>query len=202
MNRSSLNIINLCFAALLTLLPVYPQRLAAQDFLLDPTVKIARHDKRTTRNKFLRQSADSQAKKLGPLDSWGMMFERSVTDNQALSDSKLIHYEKLPQCEKAEVRLIDVFNNTPGTDSTDVLYYDPDDPAQLKQALSYGQFKVPYKAALTPESNSGHPEYWQSFARFIQLECLPTRFRFSYVGSQRYIEYRLGASAWETKPNN
>lgn len=168
----------------------------AQDYLLDSNVRIERHNKRTTRTEFPRENQKQ------PLNQWGLMFERTVEGSQVPEEANLIQYEKLAACEKPEVRLLDIHHHTPGTEATDVVFYADDDSEQRKRAAQYSGFKVAYRPALMRDPKTGQPEYWQSFARFIQLECLPARFHFTYVGSVRYIEYRLGQAAWEIPKAN
>ncbi len=168
-----------------------PQQVAAQDYLLDKNVKIHRHDKRTTPYRFPR------GEKAPALDGWGMMFERSVWNPETPEEARLINYEKLPTCEKSDVALHEVVQYTKGTEKTDVLYYSKSDPLQRKRAAEYPALKIAYEPALMRDSSTNQAEYWQMFARFIQIDCLPTRFRFTYVGSQRYMEYRYGDAVWE-----
>lgn len=164
---------------------------SAQDYLLDPNIKVERHNKRTTRTEFPRNA------KISPLDQWGLMFEQSVANSNIPEEANLIQFEALSRCEKPDVKLLDVHHHTPGTESDDVLYYSPDDAEQRAKAEKYSGFKVAYQPALMRNPQTGQPEYWQAFARFLQIECLPVRFRFTYVGSVRYMEFRSGDAAWE-----
>lgn len=167
---------------------------AAQDYLLDGRVKIQRHDKRTSSHTFPRE------KDAAPLDLWAMQFERSV-DAANSSQSRLLHYEALPPCEGSDVILHEVQHHTQGTEKTDVLYFNDQDTGQKARAARYPGFSIAYQPALLELPNTHQAEYWQMFARFIQIECLPTRFRFTYIGSDRFMEYRVGDAAWEKAAN-
>lgn len=164
---------------------------AAQELLTDERVRIARHDRRVSRF-VLRDDKEST-----PIDHWGIVFRRSFWEEKAAREEQLLHYEELPNCSESKTSLEEVFQLTPGSDAFDVLYYSADDKEQRKKARGYFAYAVAYNSALIADPDTNIPDQIQEFARFIGIECLPTRFRFTFIGSRRYMEFRTGDKAWE-----
>ncbi|MCB0325612.1 MAG: hypothetical protein KDD69_18650 [Bdellovibrionales bacterium] len=162
---------------------------ATDQYLMDGRVATARHDRRTSSQRFQTEE--------GGLSAWGMLFEESIWNTATSEEKQLLQYEELPSCQQGAVELEPLLQHTPGTEKTDVLYYAPTDPEQVSRARQYRGFKVPYNPALLADPKTNLPNEWQAFARFIQVDCLPLRFRFAYVGSQRYMEFRRGTEAWK-----
>lgn len=174
---------------LLLLCCVVEPAYAGDTYLSDPNVKVARHDRRTSVHRFNSNPNE-------PLSYWGTLFQKGIWEKPSAEEKRLLHYEELPKCSSSEVKLDKVYSHTAGTEGTDVLYYAPDDPAQVAKAKGYQGFKVPYNPALLADPKTNLPNSWQAFARFIQVDCLPQRFRFTYIGNERYMEFRLGDKAW------
>lgn len=105
----------------------------------------------------------------------------------------------LPDCLKPEVRLREVFYDTPGSETLDVIFFNPDDAEQRKKANQSKGNVVPYQAVLFLDRNEPEVDDWQLFARRAEIRCLPTHFRFRYVGSKRYMEHREGERAFDEK---
>ena len=166
----------------------------AQTFLTDETVTIARHDKRQSRVQFNRDADEADP------DRFATVFSPTEAKQRELTRPDLLRYNELPACSTSEVQLYEVFEHTPITDYFDVVYFDSDDPKQVEKAKQYGTTAVPYNPALMVDPKTKAADFWQDFARFVQIPCLPTRFRFVNSAGKRYQEYRLGNSAWEAPP--
>ena len=80
-----------------------------------------------------------------------------------------------------------------GTVVFDVVYYDKH-RANPPQGSA---FAVPYEPVLRRDANGGAPDYWQRFARFVGISCLPTRFHMLREGGRSFLEYREGEAAWK-----
>lgn len=170
-----------------------PSAAFAADYLSDPEVKIARHDKRKTGTVFTnpyRSTAEG-------LSYFAFVFTPSQSEQARLARSGLIRYDPLPTCNSSQVELRKVFEHTPVSDLFDILFYSPDDQNQTKQVRSYRGLARPYDPALRRDPATGTSDGWQQFARFAGVRCLPTRFHFVEIGSQRYIAYREGDEAWK-----
>ncbi len=163
----------------------------AADYIANSEIKVARHDKRRTRFTFHRGES-SQPRFLA-----GLMFERYYWEERDDIEKRFISYEELDTCTKPEVRRDRVFQVTPGTDEFDVVYFNPNDERQLTSARKYKGRVIPYEPALLRDKKTDVADQWQVFARFIQVKCLPTRFHFTYVGQERYMEFRMGEEAWK-----
>lgn len=148
--------------------------------------QIAYHARRRTSQ--LLAGKDSQ-------DVGGILFNSTAW--QFEDDGRLVSYHELPDCRAETTQLVPVFQSTPGTDEFDVVYFNSKEAAELDQARRYRGRALPYLPALVRDPETGSPEHWQVFARFVQIRCLPTRFRFVTIGASRYIEYRMGKSAWK-----
>lgn len=160
--------------------------LAQESYLNDPSIIIQRHDRRESRTIFESDGDD--------LDNWALVISNSDTLGR---HGDVLQYEELPACAEAQVRLAEVHYNTPGTENDDILFYSSKDAAQAAHAARYKNRKAAYKAALIADSQTGVPDEDQVFARFIGVRCLPTRFRFVFIGSKRYAELRSGDDAWQ-----
>ena len=153
----------------------------AQIYLNNKNVRVARHDKRNTSVKFVT--------KQDGINDAGLLYQKDIFEPMGYDDANLMHYEVLPQCEKAQHRLVQIPFNTSGSDKFDVLYYSPGTNA-AKKAKNYKSRKVAYDPALLKDPLTGHIDYWQQFARFIRVKCLPTRYRFVTIDGKRYRELR------------
>lgn len=112
-------------------------------------------------------------------------------------DLWLISVDPLPNCTEAKIRLEEVFNHSEESDKFDMLFYNPYSPEQNRRANEWPGNVTGYEPKLYMEKEERRPDFWQDFARLVKLSCLPTRFRFTYVGSRRYREFREGERAWE-----
>lgn len=107
--------------------------------------------------------------------------------------------DALPLCAKDDIRREEIYGAGPSSAFLDILFYSPDDPAQLRQRQSYHGAKAPYvESALT--NPYAEPSIIQHFARSIALRCLPTRFHVVFATGRAYAEYREGARAWDEPP--
>ena len=163
----------------------------AQIYLNDNNVRVARHDKRRTSYKF--PSTKDQ------LNKAGMLYQKNIYKPLGYHDRYLQHYEELPRCSRSQQKLIEVKHHTPGSEKFDVVYYSADEQRDRTQASQYGKGAIAYNPALLRDPKTNRTDYWQEFARFIRIHCLPTRFRFITVGKKRYMEFRTGAKAWSDK---
>ena len=109
----------------------------------------------------------------------------------------MISVDPLPNCTEPKVRLEEVFDHSKESDQLDMLYYNPYQPEQNRRANEWPGNVTSYEPRLYMETETRRPDFWQDFARLVKLSCLPTRFRFTYVGSRRYREFREGERAWE-----
>jgi len=169
---------------------LWPALAAAQDYLLNESSVVMRHDKRQSFTKF---EVDLEK---NPLSAWGMYY---FNENDEDLSKYVLSYDALPKCERSDVLLIPVGGETPGTETHDVIYYDSDDVHQSAKAKEY-QGDTPviaYEAAFAVDPQTGSVDKSQQFARFLGIPCLPARFHFVYVGSKRYAEYRIGEEAWK-----
>lgn len=123
--------------------------------------------------------------------------ERVEDPAQAERDLRLISVDPLPNCTEPKVRLEEVFDHSEESDRFDMLFYNPYQPEQLQRANEWPGNVTGYEPKLYLETEERRPDFWQDFARLVKLSCLPTRFRFTYVGSRRYREFREGARAWD-----
>jgi hypothetical protein len=164
---------------------------SAQEYFDDPTVQVARHDKRKSNVKLPRGSDSA------PLEYWGLLFEQPWAERIDRHKTSLVHYEKLPNCEKSDVRLEQIYQYSTLTDVFDVVYYSEADPGQVRRAKKLNTPSVAYQAALVRDEETGLTDTLQTYARFLQIRCLPTRFRYVDIGSKRYREFRTGAAVWE-----
>ena len=119
----------------------------------------------------------------------------------ANQESRLVRVDEspLPDCLKPEVRLKETFFDSPGSETLDVIYFNPDDPSQRTKANKSTGNVVPYQASLFLDKDAPEVDDWQLFARRAGIRCLPTHFRFRYIGSKRYMEHREGDRAFDEK---
>lgn len=122
---------------------------------------------------------------------------------KARTDSPMGEFEKVllrqrdvPPCTKPNVRLEEVHDFTPGSEKLDVMFYEKKNSEQQARANAWTSTKVAYDPLLFTRKDTGKPDFWQFFAHRLELECLPTRFRFVNIGSKRYMEFREGEKAW------
>ena len=169
-------------------LPLIPWHHAlAEDFLGDSNVTIQDHKIGPAKEKLLQGPTEEQ--------EWSLLF---FSDKPDPVDPRIVSYETLPACERSEVKLQEIApSESRAEDLFNVLYYSDDDPKQVRLAAGFPHFSIPYRAALLKDESDGHPDYWQSFARFITLYCLPTRYHITWRQNHRFIERRLGDAAWD-----
>ncbi len=110
--------------------------------------------------------------------------------------SELLKQRDVPICAKPNVRLEEVHDFTPGSERLDAVFYDKKNSEQQAQAKAWSGIKVAYEPLLFTRKDTGKPDFWQFFAHRLELECLPTRFRFVNIASKRYMEFREGERAW------
>ena len=106
--KVTITVLALVFAAPL---PVF-----AVDYLNNPTVRVARHDKRPSKVKF-PTVAESEEE---PLLSWSTLYERHSLEQQSQIEQLVESYEELPHCKKSEVQLTEVHHHTRITDMFNV----------------------------------------------------------------------------------
>ncbi len=148
---------------------------------------------------YSRADSDSDWPTLGQFLSSLVDRESEKADDpvQAEKDLWLISVDPLPNCKEAKVRLEEVFAHSAESDRFDMLYYNPYDRDQVRRATEWPGNVTGYEPKLYLEREERRPDFWQDFARLTKVSCLPTRFRFSYVGSHRYREFREGERAWD-----
>ena len=111
-------------------------------------------------------------------------------------ETRLVSVDPLPNCTKPQVRLEEVFDHSNDSDQFDMLYYNYSDKEQSRRANEWPGNVTGYEPKLYLDEEHRQPDFWQNFARVIRISCLPTRFRFTYIGSRRYREFREGERAW------
>ena len=151
-----------------------------------------RHDRRPSAIKFVEE--DSANNPLASNLAVTYRIESSAL-NQSLADV-IVSTDELPKCSEDKVELVEVEQYSPGSERFDFVYFNAEDSAQLAKANSHEGKVVAYNKHLLRDPNTKQPDEIQGFARLIGINCLPTRFRFIYVGNQRYAEFRQGAEAW------
>lgn len=168
-----------------------PTPAAAQEYFDDPTIQVARHDRRKSNIRLPRGNRSA------PLEYWGLLFEQPWAERINRQKTSLVHYEKLPDCTKSDVRLEQIYQYSTLTDVFDVVYYSDENPTQVRKAKKLTTPVVAYQPALVRDENTGLTDTLQTYARFLQIRCLPTRFRYVDIGSKRYREFRTGDAVWE-----
>lgn len=128
-----------------------------------------------------------------------VLFHMKKTDAEKFREEHFISHDHLPNCERAEILLEEVYDYTKNSEHLDILYYNPDDSSQIQRARSYTGYIAPYIAFLYADPELGEPNFIQNFARIVGVKCLPTRFRFVEIGQKRYAEFRTGAKAWSNE---
>lgn len=131
-----------------------------------------------------------------------LAFDIAGSKRESARNKAVISYAKLPACSEAKTDLVPVFHNTDGSNRFDFVYYDPYDAAQREQAKRYPGYSIPYSPVLLRDPRSGLPNPLQGFARMVEVQCLPTHFRFIEVGGARYAQYAQGADAWKNSSNS
>lgn len=179
------------FSALLLASLAFIQPVAAEESEAQDRSHIARHEK--------RKSAVVFGSRTNDLPRNAVLFYMKKTEAEKFREEHFISFDDLPRCSESKIILDEVFEHTEYSEKLDILYYDPDDSEQVKQARSYAGNLVPFTRFLYLNPETQSTDFFQSFARMINISCLPTRFRFTYVGNKRYAEFRLGAKAWESK---
>lgn len=105
-------------------------------------------------------------------------------------------YDGKPDCAVAQVRENPVLFDSPELGLFDIVYYNPDDPKQVRRAEMWhgptapflvGDLANPYRL----------PDRQQEFGRFFDIRCLPTRVRYVYQGENRVEQFREGEYAWD-----
>jgi hypothetical protein len=123
--------------------------------------------------------------------------EQFSETNEAKTGKVIVDNRPLPRCQKPDVRLIEVHFHSPGTDQLDVLYYEQGNENDREKVARYKDRKIEYPVQITVDRTTLEVDDWQLFSRRLDLHCLPTRFRFVFVGSRRYKEYREGDRAFD-----
>lgn len=103
----------------------------------------------------------------------------------------------LPNCGASAVRQTQVFERTEEAQAFDYLFYADADPGQKAMVAS-----APAKTTAIPYFNSTKivdPMLLtsQRLALSLNIQCLPTRFRFVLVDGKNFLEYREGSEAWK-----
>jgi hypothetical protein len=104
----------------------------------------------------------------------------------------------LPDCTKPHVHLKEVFVHTPGSEKLDVIYFNPKNAGQAERVKGLSGNVIPYEPVMVVDQVNPEVDDWQLFARRAGIRCLPTHFRFTYIGSRRYMEYREGEKAFDS----
>ena len=175
---------------------VCPPTVVAQEYLGSKSIPVATHQKRPSRNTFTAETSGQRSFKTGTT-AWGTLFSPNAEARKKLDTGRMISYLDLPACEESKVELKQVYKETSLAKAFDVVFYSGESSAQRAKAKKHGSRTVKYSPALIARKDSGEPDLWQQFARFVSIECLPTRYRFVTIGSKRYEEYRTGDKAWE-----
>ncbi len=105
-------------------------------------------------------------------------------------------YDGKPNCVKRDIRRNPVLYDSEELDMFDIVYYNPGDPQQVKQAAQRRGSTEPYLVGdiVNPHRTKSTQ---QELGRFFDIRCLPTRIHYSYRESRRYEEYREGELAWD-----
>jgi hypothetical protein len=182
---------------LLLLLASFPgglclDSLHAENYLEDYRITIQRHDKRNSSVRF----KDALVSKDSIL--WGLLFDSSIWQSPSAEEARVVDYEALPQCRESKVTLYELQTAAESFGKNqDIIYYNEKDRNQVSLAKNFPGIAVAYQAALIRDPQTNDLPLAQVFARFIRVQCLPTRFRFSEIGSKRYAEFRTGSEAWK-----
>lgn len=108
-------------------------------------------------------------------------------------------YDVLPNCTESSVDREPLAEKSEGIENMDVLYFSPDDSAQVKRAATYPGLALPFIETAVVNPYYGGYNRLQCFARTVRLRCLPARFRYVTIEGQRVAEYRRGDRAWDNQ---
>ena len=164
----------------------------AQDYLLDSDLTIASHKRKSSPVSFQKANAENKSTVIG------YIFRPGDHDPYKGMDDKILIYNGLPECKESKVDLEEVFQHSEGSEAIDFILYDYKSSAQSKKAQDQSRVTVPWDPSYDPSAGYMTVDAkMQDLARVMAPECLPTSFRYIYVGSKRYREAKTGDKAWE-----
>lgn len=177
----------------------------AQSFsLLDESVQIAYHSKKASSTKLeAKQNIHEELKALGAPQSALAKLPESA-NSLSFDYTSFINalpvgagtFDGKPKCKGPAVRKTPVTVDSEELKYFDMLYYDFKSKADTLKAESWSLPVVPYiEGDIYNPYREGSIQ--QSFGRFFDIRCLPTRVHFPLVNGVRFEEYREGDSAWD-----
>ncbi len=159
----------------------------AQDLLFENTVPVGAHKIKVSSVAFDKGRGNSAYILFTPKDS-------ALSDE----DRAALIYSVPDNCTKNIIVMDEVFHHTEGSEALDLTIYNSDEDGQVDQAKKVRTAKVSWDP--TYDISAGYDNVdakMQDLARAMNPICLPARYRFVYVGSQRYREVRYGDKAWD-----
>ena len=106
-------------------------------------------------------------------------------------------YDGKPLCKEDRIRSKPVYFPTKELQDFDMKIYDYKDKEQVKQAKQSSTPTVPYIEGDRYNPKRDRLNLQQSYARFFDIRCLPTRIHYVKRGGRLIEEYREGARAWD-----
>ena len=106
----------------------------------------------------------------------------------------------LNTCSGNSVRRKQVFQNSPGSEKIDVLYFDSNSQRDQQNLARYKRGAIAYnysKPSGEEENLFKDMGFWGIFARKIGVRCLPTRAHYIIDGDKRFLEIIEGEDAWK-----
>lgn len=168
-----------------------------ESFLADEEVEVVKRASHSTAVRFEDKAAFAETEGAEPSPVkilFGMRFSNpkdNLIPGAGTDDS-------LPNCPAGgNIRQDEIVNDSQEMDLVDLLFYNYEDKEQMARARGWERPTAPYLPGdLYNPHSIKDPQ--QLFARWIDLQCLPTRVRRVYNREGvAFLEYREGTKAWE-----